>query len=271
MPYRPGLAASSSKAVGGVDTFKKFLKGKGINPAGGRVVTKPGKGHANDIMGSLRGKVPQRGIDALAKSAAIIVRAEPGDIVLDKSGAQNMIGGAPLTLVILPGKKARADGLVAYCTDETRPSPGDGSVFDVLGPARDQPGDGMAELQRVAEIIAQRQELPFSQTAGGLYAIYRVTDNESTFPEPATADILRAAGIPLDPTERTFQTPHFSDPNAGSPDTGAVTPSGVLAPLQLPPGPPARPEPKPKLKKLRAKVEHVRRVRMLVEIGRAHV
>jgi hypothetical protein len=74
--------------------------------------------------------------------------------------------------------------------------------------------------------------------------VWRVSDDDNQDLSDNAKSILQAAGVPLD---GNFATPHFTDPNAASPETRSISRTGVdpLAPLP-PEQPPATP-PKPRL------------------------
>lgn len=221
---------------------EEWAKSKGLDPSKGKAGTKPTPGHENDIMGDVFGgkeKLSKADLNkfALIGKNKLTIEAKPGDILLNKDGsAQNLAVGAPFELTVSPGKPGHADGLVAYCIDLRHHVPSEGQGFDVLGPAGAQPEPAMKYLQRVLEVAAQLQPAALAETPGAQDAIWRISDD--TFLEDGAA-IYAMAGVP----DETFNAPHYTDPNAASPDTRAVSPTGVL-----PQAPPV-----PFLKQLRAK------------------
>jgi hypothetical protein len=132
--------------------------------------------------------------------------------------------------------QARVNGLVAYCIDLNREVPTRATRFDVLGAAADLPDPAM---QALARLMTVARGVPFTDGAqsGVQSAIWRITD--STDPADAAKPLLAAAGISPD---QDYPGGHFSDPNASSATSGAVTTSSRLPRLRLrPAGPLARP------------------------------
>jgi len=170
------------------------------------------------------------------------VHGEPGDLLVNKTPSQNVGVAAPFDLDVGVFGSAHADGLIAYCIDATKTAPHPGDVYDVLGPARDQPSEGMQALQRVLEVVSERRPGGSDVTPGALRAIWRVTDDEDPGGDPAALAILAEAGV--DPS-KTFAGPHFSDPNSSSSQTGAITPDAVLPTPPPPPPDPALSRPPP--------------------------
>lgn len=205
---------------------KKWAESKGLDPKGA-AGTKADPGHENDIMGDVFGgkeKLTQADVDRFAAFGAdrLTIESKPGDVLLNKNGSdQNLAVGAPFELTVEPGKPGHADGLVAYCIDLRRHSPGEGDGFDVLGPAAAQPEAAMQHLQRVLEVAARLQPAALESTPGAQDAIWRITDDT---PLDDGAAIYAMAGVP----DETFNAPHFDNPNAASPETRAVGTTGVL-------------------------------------------
>ncbi len=205
-----------------------WAKKKGIDYSKGKAGTKPKPGHEKDIMGEVSGKEKLTQFDvnrfALIGKNRLTIEAKPGDILLNKDGsAQNLAVGAPFELTVSPGKPGHADGLVAYCIDLHHHVPSEGQGFDVLGSAGAQPEAAMQYLQRVLEVAARLQPAALTETAGAQDAIWRISD-DTTLEDGAA--IYAMAGVP----DQTFDAPHYVNPNAASPQTSAVTPTGVLPP-----------------------------------------
>lgn len=221
----------------------EWAKSQGLDINAGKAGTKALPGHEQDIMGEIfKGteKLQQIDVDTFAVIGAdeLTIEGKPGDLLLNKEAtAQNLMVGAPFELTVKPGKDGHADGLVAYCIDLGRHSPAEGQGYDVLGSAGAQPQESMHYLQRLADVAAALQTEPLDVPAGAQDAIWRVTDESPPF-ESGEA-VLALAGIP----DITFDAPHFSNPNAGSPATAAVSTTGVLPP----------PAPTPYVKALRAR------------------
>jgi hypothetical protein len=224
-----------------------WAKSKGLDYSKGKAGTKPTPGHENDIMGDVFGgkeKLSKADLNrfALIGKSRLTIEAKPGDILLNKDGsAQNLAVGAPFELTLSPGKPGHADGLVAYCIDLRHHVPSEGQGFDVLGPAGAQPEPAMKYLQRVLEVAATLQPTALTETPGAQDAVWRISDDTSL---EEGAAIYAMAGVP----DETFNAPHYADPNAASPDTSAVSPTGVLP----------RPAPVPYLGRLRAKPAQLR-------------
>ena len=206
---------------------EKWAKSKGLDPSKGKAGTKAKPGHEKDIMGDVfKGNEKLTKFDlnkfALMGKNRLTIEAKPGDILLNKDGsAQNLAVGAPFELTVQPGKPGHADGLVAYCIDLHDHVPSEGQGFDVLGPAGAQPEPAMKYLQRVLEVAAKLQPTALSETPGAQDAVWRISDDTSL---DDGAAIFAMAGVP----DETFNAPHYVDPNAASPVTRAVTPTGVL-------------------------------------------
>ncbi|HEU5062439.1 MAG TPA: thioester domain-containing protein [Solirubrobacterales bacterium] len=221
---------------------KKWAESKGLDYSKGKAGTKPKPGHEKDIMGDVFGgkeKLFQADVNrfALIGRNRLTIESKPGDVLVNKDGGdQNLAVGAPFELTVEPGKPGHADGLVAYCIDLRRHPPSEGDGFDVLGPAGAQPEPAMKYLQRVLEVAAKLQPAALEPTPGAQDAIWRITDDTSL---DDGAAIYAMAGVP----DETFDAPHFDNPNAGFPDTDAVSPTGIL------PDPP----PVPYLSAIRAK------------------
>jgi hypothetical protein len=204
-----------------------WAKSKGIDYSKGKAGTKPTPGHENDIMGDVFGgkeKLSKADLNkfALIGKNRLTIEAKPGDLLLNKDGsAQSLAVGAPFELTVSPGKPGHADGLVAYCIDLHHHVPSEGQGFDVLGPAGAQPEPAMKYLQRLLEVAAALQPTALTETPGAQDAVWRISDDTSL--EEGEA-IYKLAGIP----DETFNAPHYVDPNAASPETRAVSPTGVL-------------------------------------------
>jgi hypothetical protein len=209
------------------EALKKWAQSKGLDVDAGKAGTKAKPGHEQDIMGDVfKGteKLLQVNVDGFAVAGAkrLTIESKPGDLLLNKDGgSQNLAVGAPFELTVEPGKPGHADGLVAYCIDLDRHSPSEGQGFDVLGSAGEQPQQSMQYLQRVLEIAAAMQPTALTETSGAQDAVWRISDDSSA---DDGAAILAQAGVP----DETFEAPHFVNPNAGSPETSAVSPTGVL-------------------------------------------
>jgi hypothetical protein len=208
----------------------EWAKEQDLNVNAGKAGTKPFPGHEKDIMGEVfhgTEKLQQFDVDtfAIVGDDELTIVGKPGDLLLNKQAeAQNLMVGAPFELTVKPGKDGHVDGMVAYCIDLSRHSPSPGQLYDVLGSAGDQPQESMHYLQRVVDVGATLQTEPLTAPPGVQRAIWRITDDG--FPFEVGEEILAMAGVP----DIAFDTPHFTDPNAGSPTTGAVSTTGVLAP-----------------------------------------
>jgi hypothetical protein len=245
-----------------------WAKSQGLNANAGAAGTRPKPGHKLDIMGDVfKGteKLTQLDINNFAAigSNTLNIKGNPGDILASKDTSQQNLGvGGPLNLTVKKGQPVHVDGLVTYCVDLHRHIPATGTVFDVLGPAGAQSEPVMQALQRVLEEAARRQPAPLDTTPGAQQAVWRVTDNSAPSGDEANA-ILAAAGIAPD---TVFEQRHYNDPNTGSPDTAAVTPTGVL-----PPAPPLSeaeagvlPLPTPKLAAVRVRKQRASRRRTVI-------
>ena len=232
-------------------SLEQWTKSAGLDEEGGYLLSKPRPGHEKDIMGDSnnpKAKVLQSDVDDfIQRSDILTIDGEPGTILVSKlngttadENEQNLIVGADFELDVTEGEHAHVDGLVAFCIDLHRHAPQAGIHYDVLGPARDQPGPAMSALDAIARQAALRQPRPLASAPGAQAAIWRVTDNEPPGTDsPDALAILAAAGVSADPTAVPYDAPHFLNPNAGSPRSGAVSTTTVLAAPAL--APPARP------------------------------
>ncbi len=222
----------------------------GVNASEGQVVASIDP----DIEPSNQMGFPGRGgeyteddLRGILERANIHIHADPGTIVIDKLlGDQNFAVGAPFDMDVPNDGSAHADGIVAYCIDllnHDTPAPGV-NHFDVLPTAGRIGGEAMSALQRVLDVVAARQPGPLEETPGANLAIWRVTDDAPVAADgdPATVSILAAAGIPLDPADKTFAASHFADPAAGIPHPVAFASPASAMPLA--------PAPRPKLPRL---------------------
>jgi hypothetical protein len=174
----------------------------------------------------------------------VSLHVEPGDILLSKDGAsQNLVATQPLDLCAPAGGTAHADGLWGSCMDLDKHIPAVGSGFDVLGPARRVDAPGMAELARVLDATRRVPNLSEIEVTA---AIWAVTDG--AVPGGDARAVLDAAGVAPGLTG----TAHFSNPNAASPTTAAVSTVGLLAP-QVTSAPPDDVPPPPRAVRLPGK------------------
>lgn len=208
----------------------------GIRASDGRLIGKPWKGYEKDLMATGTGRLRQADLNRIVAGADIDVHDDPGDVLLNKSSAdQNMITAAPFDLRIPKGQHAHVDGMVAYCIDLHKHIPGTTTEagFDTLGPAGALGSDAMVALQRVVNVIAARQTAPLEQVIGANDAIWRVTDDEDASFDSYATSILQAAGVPPAAADQTYAAPHFNDA-VGAAQTMAVSLTG---PLPAPPPP----------------------------------
>lgn len=202
-------------------------------PAGSvRSADTPGTGRC-DIMGSGEHRacrrLSKRALKWFETQAAIQVTANPGDILANKETDRQNFGVASTTTVLTtPGSSTTANGVAVYCLDKGRFIPFQ-SRFDVLGPGRDVPG--YAPAAALLE-LASRLQPTLNETVDGMQAaLWNITD-AAPLDTSGTAEQSRAllsqAGVPEDAVPGGL--PDFVNPNAGSADTGAVTPAGEVVP-----------------------------------------
>lgn len=229
---------------------QEAFKGLDVNSGKFRLLSDPG--HEHDYMGRCPNNPPchvdQAAVDTLVQAGKdnLDVTGSPGDLLLNKDVSQQSLGvGTDFHLLVHRGTPAHVDGLVAYCIDLGRHTPAAGVRLDVLGRAGDQPDPSMQALQAVLDEVARQELGPLQPTLGGQVAVWRVTDNmiEAESSDLSRA-ILDAAHIPPD---ATYETPHYTDPNAGGAETSGVTPTGVLPATPLPTPAPPPPLPKPQV------------------------
>jgi hypothetical protein len=217
------------------------LRRSGVKPSQGRVISKPQRGHENELMGNNKKPIAQDDLNAIVERAEIQVTGDPGEILVNKADTdQNMLTGRGLSFSIPYRGDITLAGMEAYCLDQHEGSPVPGTRFDLMGPAAARPEPAYQALARVAAVIAARPppQRPFA-VPGAQSAVWRITDALAG-PGVEAEQILREAQVPLDVT---FAAPHFADPNAASPDTGRTTDSAPVPPLPAAPNPPALPAP----------------------------
>lgn len=208
----------------------------GIHASDGRVFSKPWPGYGRDLMATGTGRLRQADLNRIVAGADIVVHDDPGDVLVNKSQAdQNLVTAAPFDLRIPKGQHAHVDGMVAYCIDLHKHVPGFTSQtgFDTLGQASALGGDAMTALQRVVGVIAARQPGALQAVPGANEAIWRVTDDVDATGDSDADSILQAAGVPPAATDHTYAAPHVNDAIGGT-QTMALSPSG---PLPAPPPP----------------------------------
>jgi hypothetical protein len=205
-------------------------------------------------------------VNAFVAQAGVHLHADPGDLLANKDPDQQNLGvGAPLDMFARRRGKAHRDGLWAYCLDHARHNPEAGGGLDVLGPAASLPGANMAQLQSVLEVVGRHQAELASNPLRAQEAIWVVTDAaDGLVTDPQS--LLAEAGVagPL------VGTSHFVDPNAGSPDTAAVSTTAVIpAPRTVAEAPPVL---VPRIDQVRLLTTRIRagrtnRVRLALSIG----
>ncbi len=213
-------------------------------PVTGDYFSRPQRGRACDVMADSEAacrKIDRRDLRNFAAQAGVRLEAKPGDLLANKDATEQNFGvGAPLALFAPRLGTAHVDGLIAYCVNFDRHIPRLGGPFDVVGPAAEVGGTGYAQLQAVLEAVGTRTPGATGEVPDAQKAIWAVTDPTSPAFGPLGADgqaILAEAG--LTPGALPGTVP-FTNPNAGSPETGAVTASGQVLPLPaVEPEPPA--------------------------------
>ena len=203
-------------------------------PPAGRVDSKdtPGTGRC-DIMGSgderACRKIARRDVDWLESETGLLVTAEPGETLLDKSSDHQNFGiGYQTTVFAAPGSTTVANGIAVYCLDHDRFTPLD-QGFDV-GPASSQmPGyDGVNRLLR----LSAAKQPGLNETIDGMQAaIWNLTD-ASPLDTSGTAEESRALLSEAGVAENSVPggLPPIDNPNAGAATTGAVDLSGAVLP-----------------------------------------
>jgi hypothetical protein len=199
-------------------------------------------GRENDIMAdplNPNATVDPADLQNFVDLAGVRAQGRPGDLLLDKDAeSQNFGVGAPLDLFAPRGQTSHVDGLYVYCIDYDKHIPAIDQLFDVLGPAADEPEPQLADLAAVLEEIGRRQDLedPFPPL-GAQTAVWALTEGDPfwLFGEDEL-DILAGAGVVFDETFFA-DTPHFANPNAAGATTAAVSRNAVLPPIDVEKGP----------------------------------
>jgi hypothetical protein len=200
------------------------------------------KGHEDDLMADGSGKDNTKSflssdLDDFVARAGVRMNAQPGDILLNKSGGDQNLGvGAALSMFAPRGQSVHRDGLFGYCIDLHKGIPSSGG-FDVLDSAAANGVTNFGALRAVLAEIARRQAAGADSSGplGAVEAVWAVTD--AFEPTGEAASILAAAGVTFN-QQRFEQTPHLDDPNAAGAGTAAVTTAGVLPALASDSSPP---------------------------------
>jgi hypothetical protein len=204
-------------------------------PPAGDVRSKSMKGYSPcDIMGigatKPCHKISAKDLDWFDSQAGTLVKAEPGETLLNKNeGNQNMGIGFESIVFASPGETTVANGISAYCLDHDRSIPFEG-LFDVGPKASEMPGyEGVAKL--LAYNFANAQTSLDDSPPAMQAAIWNQTDAQPLIsiggPEEVEA-LMSAAGVGVNTTGTDL--PPIADPNAGSPTTGAVGANGQVLP-----------------------------------------
>jgi hypothetical protein len=187
---------------------------------------------ACDIMGTGANKkcrkIAPKDLDWFDTQAGTLVRAQPGETLLNKNESdQNMGVGFETIVFASPGSTTVADGVSAYCLDHDRGIPFEG-LFDVGPKASEMPGyEGVGKL--LAYNFSNAQSTLDDSPPAMQAAIWNQTDGTPPAaiggPEEVQA-LLNGAGV----SENTAGTdlPPIANPNAGSPTTGAVSAGGEV-------------------------------------------
>ena len=207
-------------------------------PPAGDVRSKNMKGYSPcDIMGTGAGKkcrkISPKDLDWFDSQAGTLVKAEPGETLLNKKDSDQNFGIGFETIVFAaPGSTTVANGISAYCLDHDRGIPFEG-LFDVGPKASEMPGyEGVAKL--LAYNFSNAQPSLDDSPAAMQAAIWNQTDGTPLVAIGGAEEVqalLTGAGV----SENTAGTdlPAIANPNAGSPNTGAVSASGEVLPNSL--------------------------------------
>lgn len=201
-------------------------------PPAGRVgsVNAPGTSRC-DMMGTgtklACRRLSQRDTDWLESQAGLLVVAEPGQTLLDKSPEHQNFGIGFRTIVFAaPGSTTVANGVSVYCLDHDRLFPID-QVFDVGPPAASTPGyEGVAKL---LALNAGRQPDLSTAVPGMQAAIWNLTDAAplaSSGSEDEARSLMSEAGVGEDAVPGGLAA--IANPNAGNPDSGSVDATGTI-------------------------------------------
>ena len=203
-------------------------------PPAGKVVPRNLKGTGRcDVMGVAADdpcrKISKRDLKWIERQAGLVVTAEPGELLLNKDPkAQNMAVAYRTKVLARAGAKTVAPGVAAYCLDHDRVFPLD-QGFDVGPSAVELPAyEGVLKLMR---LNAQIQPDLKTSVLGMQAAVWNLTD-ATPLATSGTAEESRAlmaqAGVVEDSVPGGLAA--LTDPNAASPETGAVDPAGALLP-----------------------------------------
>ena len=174
-------------------------------------------------------KLSKRDLDWYESQAGVLVKAKPGELLLNKSASKQNFGVAYESSVFAPlGSTTVANGIAVYCIDHDRFFPLD-EGFDVGPSAAELPGyEGVAKL---LSLNAQVQPNLTESVLGMQAAIWNLTDG-TPLETSGTADESRALMAQAGVAENSVPggLPALEDPNAGTETTGAVDAAGALLP-----------------------------------------
>ena len=174
------------------------------------------------------------------QGSTVEIAVVPGDMLINKNRAnQNLVlgrltgppgrvkegtfnGQKAYIITVRAGEKVIAEGGWTFCVDAHKGMPELGDKFDVglnLRDFKSHPND--PRLLSLVQ-LADERDLFDSTTQG---AVWFYTDPDTTYGHPtdvAVRELIRESGGDPDDPEPGF--PHLSNPNEGSPETGAVIP-----------------------------------------------
>ena len=196
----------------------------------------------NDAFEPCR-KISPRDLEWIEAEAGVLVTAQPGEMLLDKSADHQNFGVGFQTIVFTaPGSTTVARGISVYCLDHDRSTPLD-QTFDVGPAASEVPGhEGVSKL---LQLNAGKQTGLSESLPGMQAAIWNLTDAAplaSSGYETEASALMGEAGVAADSVPGGL--PAIADPNAGNASTGAVDAAGAVLPASpaetIPPPPPFR-------------------------------
>jgi hypothetical protein len=172
-----------------LDVIKAFLKRSDTYSI-------PQDGSENDLMANHSKPIRQSDIDLITANPGLLVRIPAGAVLVNKNeDDQNMVVTHSEDLFVKPGEKRTLNGIYGACIDAHKAVPEYSGVFDVI--------PGLESWRGIAAAGHLSRLIRFMDSAG-VYcgfsfaapeAIWRLTDNSTSYPDDDVQALLYAAGI----------------------------------------------------------------------------
>ena len=158
----------------------------------------PQDGSENDLMANHSKPIRQSDIDLITANPGLLVRIPSGAVLVNKNtDDQNIVVTHSEDLFVKAGEKRTLNGIYGACIDGHKAVPEWGGLFDVI--------PSLESWKGIAAAGYLSQLIHFMDSAG-VYcgfsfaapeAIWRITDNSTSFPDDNVQALFSAAGIHL--------------------------------------------------------------------------